>query len=63
MSAASGNDASKKHRHDVGAPDHAAVTTEGVTRTIQVILGLCIVLSAALTVYALVHAGFAVSAP
>jgi hypothetical protein len=61
MSAAHGTD--KKHRHDVGAPDHAAVTTEGVTRTIQVILGACIALSAILMIYALLHAGFDLSAP
>ncbi len=56
-------DPDKKHRHDVGALDHGPVTTESVTKTIQVILGLSIVGTAALMVYALVGAWFEISAP
>lgn len=56
-------DPTKKHRHDIGRPDHGAVAVEPVTRTIQVLLGLCIVASAALMVYALLHAGFELFEP
>jgi hypothetical protein len=49
-------DPRKKHRHDIGLPDHGPVTTETVTRSIQGLLILLIVASAALTVYALVVA-------
>ena len=45
-------DPSKKHRHDVGLPDHGAVSTEGVTRAIQGVLLLLIAGSVALVVYA-----------
>jgi hypothetical protein len=51
-------DPTKKHRHDIGRPDHGAVATESVTRTIQALLGLIIVASAALVIYTLAHAGF-----
>lgn len=49
-------DPSKKHRHDIGEVDHGPDSTEPTTRTIQVILGICIALSAVLTMYALAHA-------
>lgn len=48
-------DPTKKHRHDIGAVDHGPVSTESTTRAIQALLGIWIVLSAALVVYALVH--------
>ena len=51
-------DPTKKHRHDIGRPDHGSVATEPVTKTIQVLLGLCIVATAALVVYTLLQAGF-----
>jgi hypothetical protein len=44
----------RKHRHDLGHEDHGAVTAEGTTKTIQVLLGLWIVLTLVLVVYALV---------
>ena len=50
------HDPRKKHRHDIGLPDHGAVTTESVTRSIQGLLILLLAASAALTVYALVVA-------
>lgn len=56
MAHADGKDPTKKHRHDIGAVDHGAEQTEGVTKTLQVILGLCIAATAGLTVYAVVLA-------
>lgn len=56
-------DPTKKHRHDIGDPDHGPVTTEPTTHAIQGMLGVCIVLSAALAVYAFLHGGFGISAP
>ena len=53
MTEPAGRDPKKKHRHDVGLPDHGAVSTEGVTRAIQGILLLLIAGSAALAVYAI----------
>ena len=50
------HDPRKKHRHDVGLPDHGPVTTESLTRAIQGLLILLLAASAALTVYALVVA-------
>lgn len=57
---AEGKDPNKKHRHDVGDVDHGPVRHEGTTRTIQVLLGTTIALSAALAVYAFLGAGFGV---
>lgn len=48
-----GHDPRKKHRHDVGLPDHGPVSTEGVTRALQGLLLLLIAASAALVVYAI----------
>jgi hypothetical protein len=56
VSETDGRDPKKKHRHDVGLPDHGAVATEGVTRAIQGVLMLLIAGSAALVVYAVVVA-------
>ncbi len=56
MTEPAGRPPEKKHRHDVGLPDHGAVSTEGVTRAIQGILLLLIAGSAALAVYAAVVA-------
>jgi hypothetical protein len=50
MSAASGNPA-KKHRHDVGEPDHGATSTQWVTRVIQFVLGSTIVGTALLVLW------------
>ena len=44
----------KKHRHDLGQEDHGPVVTIGTTRAIQMMLGLWIVLTLVLVVYALV---------
>ena len=51
-----GGDPRKKHRHDVGMPDHGPVSTEPLTRSIQGVLLLLLAGSAALAVYALVLA-------
>ena len=48
-------DPNKKHRHDIGVIDHGALSPEETTRSIQVILGLCIVSSVALVVYSIVQ--------
>lgn len=54
----------KKHRHDLDQDvGHGPEATADVTKVIQVILGLCIVLSAGLPVYALTQAALGVSAP
>jgi hypothetical protein len=47
-----GGDPKKKHRHDVGAPDHGPVSTDPLTRSIQGLLLLLIAASLALAVYA-----------
>ena len=51
-----GGDPRKKHRHDVGLPDHGPVSTEPMTRSIQGLLLLLIAATGVLTVYALVVA-------
>ena len=48
-------DPNKKHRHDVGAVDHGALSAEETTRSIQVILGLCIASCIALVIYSIVQ--------
>ncbi|HTE54379.1 MAG TPA: hypothetical protein VK698_26170 [Kofleriaceae bacterium] len=48
-----GHDPNKKHRHDVGHPDHGAVATEGITRAIQGLMLLLIAGSAALAIVAI----------
>lgn len=47
----------KKHRHDLGQEDHGPKLAAGTTRAIQALLGLWIVLTLALVVYALIDAG------
>ena len=54
--ASAGGDPRKKHRHDVGHPDHGPVTTEPVTRAIQALLLVLIAGVCALAAYALVLA-------
>lgn len=49
-------DPTKKHRHDVGMPDHGPVSTEQLTRGIQGFLLLLLLAAGVLTVYALVLA-------
>ena len=51
-----GGDPRKKHRHDVGLPDHGPVSTEQITRSIQGLLLLLIAATGVLAVYALVIA-------
>ena len=53
MSEAAGRDPKKKHRHDVGLPDHGAISTEGVTRALQGLMLLLIAGSAVLVVVAI----------
>lgn len=60
VSAEHGN---KKHRHDIGNPDHGPRQTAAVTKNIQIILGAAIIATAVLTVYALLAAGFGIAAP
>lgn len=45
-------DPSKKHRHDIGMPDHGPVSTENLTRGLQGLMLLLIAASAALAIYA-----------
>jgi hypothetical protein len=47
----------KKHRHDLGQEDHGPVVAAGTTRGIQVVLGMWIVLTFVLVVWALLEAG------
>ena len=55
-----GNDAEKRHRHDVGEVSHGAATQERITKAVQYTLALCVIGSALLVVYALsVSAGAA----
>lgn len=56
-------DPTKKHRHDIGDVDHGPATTEPTTRAIQGLLGIFIVASMALTIYAFAHAGFGIAMP
>lgn len=56
MSEGTAGDPKKKHRHDVGLPDHGPVSTERVTRAIQGLLLLLIAAAGALVVYAVVLA-------
>jgi hypothetical protein len=48
--------ARKKHRHDLGQEDHGPKLAAGTTKAIQALLGLWIVLTFVLVVYALVDA-------
>ncbi|MGE5183247.1 MAG: hypothetical protein ACM31C_14355 [Acidobacteriota bacterium] len=48
--------ARKKHRHDLGQEDHGPKLAVGTTKAIQTLLGLWIVLTVGLVVYALVDA-------
>lgn len=56
VSETAGRDPTKKHRHDIGLPDHGAVSSEGVTRAIQGVLLLLIAASALLAAVAVVLA-------
>ena len=49
-------DPTKKHRHDIGMPDHGPVFTENLTRGLQGLMLLLIAAAAALAVYAVVLA-------
>ena len=57
MSTDAGNEPRRKHRHDLGHEDHGPVVAEGTTRAIQFILGLWIVLTFALLLWALFVGG------
>ncbi len=47
----------KKHRHDVGHPDHNAQVTEPFTRAIQGVLAASIALTIALVIWSFWIAG------
>lgn len=49
-------DPDKKHRHDTGCPDHGTESDQTTTRNIQVVLGLWVAGSLALTAYAVLQA-------
>jgi len=49
----SDRDPKKKHRHDIGLPDHGPASTERVTRALQGLMFLLIAGSAALAVVAI----------
>lgn len=49
-------DPEKKHRHDIGSPDHGPISDELRTRNIQVVLGLWITGSLALVLYSVIQA-------
>ena len=51
-------DPNKPHRHDVGEVAHGPQTTVFVTTGIQVVLGVTILATAALLVYAVLGIGF-----
>lgn len=54
-------DPEKKHRHDIGSPDHGPISDEPRTRDIQVVLALWIAGTVALAIFtaiqAALHAG------
>ena len=43
----------RRHRHDTGSQPHGPLAHEGITRGIQGLLGLCLVLTALLVLYTL----------
>lgn len=49
-------DPDKKHRHDIGCPDHGPISDEPKTRNIQIVLGLWIAGTVLLTGYAVIQA-------
>lgn len=52
-----GYESRRKHRHDLGHEDHGPVVAAGTTKAIQFILGMWIVLTVALLMWALVAGG------
>lgn len=56
MSDGTAGDPRKKHRHDVGLPDHGPVSTERLTRAIQGLMLLLLAATGALVAYAVVLA-------
>lgn len=54
MSGEAARQPKRKHRHDIGEPDHAAVSSERVTRALQFLLGAAILATAVLTLWTLV---------
>jgi len=55
-------DPNKKHRHDVGDVDHGPTATERTTKSLQVVMGVSILLSIALLIYAMLAGWFEISA-
>jgi hypothetical protein len=49
-------DPEKKHRHDIGSPDHGPIADDPKTRNVQIVLGLWILGTVALTGYAVIQA-------
>jgi hypothetical protein len=56
VSESTAGDPRKKHRHEVGLPDHGPVSTERLTRAIQGLMLLLIAATGALVIYAVVLA-------
>lgn len=52
----------KKHRHDIGCPDHGPISDDPRTRNIQIVLGLWIAASLALVIYSVIQAALYASA-
>lgn len=60
---ATNKDPTKRHRHDIGLVDHGPLSTAPTTRSIQALLGIWVVLSAALLIYALAHMALPTATP
>jgi hypothetical protein len=57
VSSDTGSEPRKKHRHDLGHEDHGPVVTAGTTRAIQSILGMWVLVTFSLVIWALVEGG------
>jgi hypothetical protein len=55
-------DPEKKHRHDIGSPDHGPISDDPRTRNIQVVLGLWIAGTLGLVAFAVIQAALYASA-
>jgi hypothetical protein len=47
----------KKHRHDLGQEDHGPIVASGTTHGIQAVLGMWILITFVLVIWAFVEAG------
>lgn len=57
MSQELGHEARRKHRHDLGHEDHGPVVAAGTTRGIQVILGMWVLFTFILVIWAIAEGG------